>query len=191
MSMESEIFAIDVLHHGDHSPRCYFLRFVIAGEVALYVAEGTLNAEGRVVAPHGRNEFRVRDLQHLKVLRFRNWTLRLRGFGRRLLSRDTPIENNTTSKRMGRMISAVNQRGALRHFFTWLGGHELGLMITVAALLSGIWLFALLADEVFEGDTATIDHKILLAMRTPEIPAIPSDLPWLRKLRAISRRSAV
>jgi undecaprenyl-diphosphatase len=75
------------------------------------------------------------------------------------------------------MISAVNQRGAVRHLFTWLGGHELGLMIAVAALLSGIWLFALLADEVFEGDTATIDHKILLAMRTPGNPGDPIGPP--------------
>lgn len=55
----------------------------------------------------------------------------------------------------------------------WLGRHELGLLVTVAALVFGVWMFILLADEVVEGGTAAIDRKILLSMRDPNNLADP------------------
>jgi undecaprenyl-diphosphatase len=46
-----------------------------------------------------------------------------------------------------------------------LGGHELGVLLAFAGLVFGIWLFALIAGEVMEGDTQAMDQKLLLAMR--------------------------
>ena len=48
---------------------------------------------------------------------------------------------------------------------TWLGQHELGILLAVAGVAAGVWIFGALADEVFEGGTRAMDTKILLAMR--------------------------
>ncbi len=52
-------------------------------------------------------------------------------------------------------------------FLGWLGGHELGILLAVAGITGGIWMFAMIADEVKEGGTQSIDRKLLLAMRHP------------------------
>lgn len=52
-------------------------------------------------------------------------------------------------------------------FLVWLGGHELAVLLAFAAIASGIWVFALIAGEVMEGNTQTFDRRILLAMRRP------------------------
>lgn len=58
-------------------------------------------------------------------------------------------------------------RSAPVRFLTWLGGHELAVLLALGAIAAGIWGFAMLADEVKEGDTQSIDRRILLAMRNP------------------------
>jgi undecaprenyl-diphosphatase len=62
------------------------------------------------------------------------------------------------------MKMAHISRGIVR-FFSWLGSHELALLLALGALALGVWLFAELADEVMEGGTQAIDRKLLLAMR--------------------------
>jgi len=54
----------------------------------------------------------------------------------------------------------------------------LGLAAGVAALLGG---FALLADEVLEGDTLGFDTAVLAATRTPGNPADPLGPVWLEE----------
>jgi undecaprenyl-diphosphatase len=49
----------------------------------------------------------------------------------------------------------------------WLGAHEAAVLIALAAIAAGVWMFALLADEVMEGGLQAFDRKILLAMRRP------------------------
>lgn len=51
---------------------------------------------------------------------------------------------------------------------SWLGGHELGVLLAIGAIAGGIWTFALIADEVMEGGTQTFDRKLLLGMRRPD-----------------------
>jgi undecaprenyl-diphosphatase len=46
-----------------------------------------------------------------------------------------------------------------------LGQHELGVLLGFAGIVAGIWLFAGIAGEVMEGETRSVDQKILLAMR--------------------------
>jgi undecaprenyl-diphosphatase len=48
-----------------------------------------------------------------------------------------------------------------------LGNHELGVLLAFAGIVSGIWLFAFIAEEMKEGDTSAFDKQILLAMRHP------------------------
>jgi undecaprenyl-diphosphatase len=55
----------------------------------------------------------------------------------------------------------------IHRFFAWLGGHELAILLAVAGIAGGVWMFALLADEVMEGGTQGFDRKLLLAMRRP------------------------
>src|SRR6185437_5786976 len=52
------------------------------------------------------------------------------------------------------------------HPLTWLGGHEMAVLLALAGVVAGVWGFALLADEVQEGGTQAFDQKLLLAFRT-------------------------
>jgi len=63
------------------------------------------------------------------------------------------------------------------HLLTWLGGHEMSVLIALACIVAGVWGFALLADEVLEGGTQAFDQKLLLAFRhsdTREMLGSPS-----------------
>src|SRR5258707_14709327 len=53
----------------------------------------------------------------------------------------------------------------MHRFLSWLAGHELTVLLALATLAFGVWMFAALADEVMEGGTQAIDRKLLLAMR--------------------------
>lgn len=48
-----------------------------------------------------------------------------------------------------------------------LGAHELGVLLGLAGVACGVWLFAVIASEVVEGDTRSMDQRLLLAMRHP------------------------
>jgi undecaprenyl-diphosphatase len=61
----------------------------------------------------------------------------------------------------------TSPRGLLVRALSWLGGHELGLLLAVAGVAAGVWIFAELADQVEDGGTRAIDSKIMLAMRRP------------------------
>lgn len=55
----------------------------------------------------------------------------------------------------------------LHRILVWVGGHELAVLLAAAGLAGGVWIFALVADEVMEGGTQAFDRKLLLAMRKP------------------------
>jgi len=48
---------------------------------------------------------------------------------------------------------------------TWLGAHEMTVLLALAGVAAGVWGFAVLADEVLEGGTQAFDRKVLLAFR--------------------------
>lgn len=50
---------------------------------------------------------------------------------------------------------------------SWLGSHELALVLGIAALAAGTWLFVAIADSVIEGHTQKFDTRMLLAFRHP------------------------
>lgn len=54
----------------------------------------------------------------------------------------------------------------------WLGAHEMSVLLALAGIVTGVWLFALLADEVVEGGTEAFDQKLLLAFRHSDTHAL-------------------
>jgi undecaprenyl-diphosphatase len=64
---------------------------------------------------------------------------------------------------------ALYRRNPLIRFLSWLGSHEKGLLLTVAAIAAGVLMFAEIADQVEDGATAKLDRAVLLSMRNPDL----------------------
>jgi undecaprenyl-diphosphatase len=58
-------------------------------------------------------------------------------------------------------------RSVLFRFLAKLGGHELAVLLALAGVVSGVWLFGLIAAEVMDGDTGSMDKRLLLSLRRP------------------------
>jgi undecaprenyl-diphosphatase len=69
----------------------------------------------------------------------------------------------------------------IQRTLTWLGQRELGLLLGIALIVAGAWIFIALADEVVEGGTAQIDRTILLAMRHSQEPHDPIGGPVIEE----------
>jgi undecaprenyl-diphosphatase len=69
----------------------------------------------------------------------------------------------------------------LLRVFVWLGSHERATLAGLALVASALGGFALLASEVFEGDTAVLDRQILLMFRTPDDLSDPLGPRWLEE----------
>jgi undecaprenyl-diphosphatase len=54
----------------------------------------------------------------------------------------------------------------MTHLWSRLGRHEFALLAAVLPIAGGLLGFALLGDEVREGDTRSFDHVAMLALRT-------------------------
>jgi undecaprenyl-diphosphatase len=58
-------------------------------------------------------------------------------------------------------------RDGYRGLLQWLGSHEMTVLLAIAGIAAGVWIFAALAGEVVEGDTQAFDRTVLLALRQP------------------------
>jgi undecaprenyl-diphosphatase len=63
----------------------------------------------------------------------------------------------------------------------WAFGEPV-LLITLLAIVLGIWAFAELADEVTEGETVTFDEWVIVHLRKANAPAEPIGPPWLERV---------
>jgi len=63
-------------------------------------------------------------------------------------------------------------RSLVVRVFLWLGGHELGVLLAVAGIVGGVWMFAEIAGQVINGGTQMLDRKLLLSMRRPDLTPI-------------------
>ena len=63
----------------------------------------------------------------------------------------------------------------------WLGQYELAVLVMLALAAGGVWAFAILAEEVIEGETHAIDQMVLLAMRNPADSSDPLGPAWLEE----------
>lgn len=61
----------------------------------------------------------------------------------------------------------AHRRHPVLRFFSWLGSHELSVLLALAAVACCAWLFTFIASEVIHGDTQAFDRTLLLAMRRP------------------------
>ncbi|MFH0981067.1 MAG: phosphatase PAP2 family protein [Planctomycetota bacterium] len=68
------------------------------------------------------------------------------------------------------------------HPMTWLGRHELATLILLVCVVTGVWAFAELADEVMEGATRPLDQAVLLAMRNPADHSDPRGPRWMEEM---------
>jgi undecaprenyl-diphosphatase len=66
--------------------------------------------------------------------------------------------------------------------FSWLGRHEFATLVVIVLIAAGVWGFAELADEVMEGETASFDERVLLAMRHPADRADPRGPEWVEEI---------
>jgi len=58
-------------------------------------------------------------------------------------------------------------RGVPKRLLHWLGSHEMTVLLAIAGIAAGSWMFTALAGEVAEGDTQSFDRVVLLALRHP------------------------
>lgn len=63
----------------------------------------------------------------------------------------------------------------------WLGLIELRLLVPVAVVLAGVWLFAVIAEEAVGEQPGDVDQMLLLALREPDDPADPIGPEWLEE----------
>ncbi len=61
----------------------------------------------------------------------------------------------------------VDPATSVKRLLSWLGGHELAILLVLAGIAAGVWSFAAIATEVREGETRGFDREVLLAMRRP------------------------
>lgn len=65
---------------------------------------------------------------------------------------------------MTRLLRAIFLRP-----LNWLGSHELGVLLAFAGITGGILGFILIATEVSGGETLSLDRKVLLSLRRPDL----------------------
>ncbi|MEX2495872.1 MAG: phosphatase PAP2 family protein [Woeseia sp.] len=73
---------------------------------------------------------------------------------------------------IGRMFSVLS----------WLGLHQLSVLLSVAALSAGIWIFIELADEVVEQETIGVDEALLLSLRSAGDISDPLGPAWVEEM---------
>jgi undecaprenyl-diphosphatase len=71
---------------------------------------------------------------------------------------------------------------ALAQALSWIGRHELSLLVALLIAAGCAWTFAEIADEVVEGETQAIDERLLLALREPEDVNDPIGPEWAEEL---------
>jgi undecaprenyl-diphosphatase len=66
--------------------------------------------------------------------------------------------------------------------FTWLAARELGTLAALLFAAGAVWVFLELADDVLEGDTASVDERLLLSLRAADDPSDPLGPSWFEEL---------
>lgn len=70
----------------------------------------------------------------------------------------------------------------LRPAVQWCGGLTPGVLLALAMIVGGTWVFIEIADEVLEGETGAFDEWLLRALRRPGDLATPLGPPWLQEI---------
>ena len=70
----------------------------------------------------------------------------------------------------------------MARLLAWIGAREAATLAALLLAAGGAWLFVEIADEVLEGETATVDERVLLALRVPHDTSDPRGPPWVEEL---------
>lgn len=73
-------------------------------------------------------------------------------------------------------------RGRTQRALTWIGGHEPHILAAFVLVAGAIWTFVYLAGEVLEGETATLDERLLLTLRTTNDITDPLGPVWFEEV---------
>ena len=65
---------------------------------------------------------------------------------------------------------------------SWLGSHEISVLLSAVVLSAGAWAFIELADEVTEGEAKSVDETVLLALRNPADLGDPVGPGWVEEM---------
>lgn len=71
---------------------------------------------------------------------------------------------------------------AFARLLAWLRAREVETLAALLLAAAGAWIFVELADEVFEGETASLDEQLLLALRAPNDTSDPLGPPWVEDI---------
>ena len=66
----------------------------------------------------------------------------------------------------------------MRKTFAWLGNLDLVMLLTLLAILAGVWIFIAVAYGVRAGNVQDMDESLLRALRNPHDPKEPLGPPW-------------
>lgn len=69
-----------------------------------------------------------------------------------------------------------------RRLLTWLGAREIETLAALLLAAGAVWLFVEVADEVLDGETVTVDERLLLALRSPADSNDPLGPPWAEEI---------
>lgn len=75
--------------------------------------------------------------------------------------------------------SAAGVAERLRRAIRWIGAHEISTLLFLLLVAGGAFIFAKVASEIREGDAASFDRSLLLALRTPTDVSVPIGPRWL------------
>ncbi len=76
----------------------------------------------------------------------------------------------------------MSPSSSLRAALRWIGSHELGWLLSVAALAGGTWTFSAVAGKIRNGNSRGFDSAILLALRDPKNLADPLGPRWVEEM---------
>lgn len=69
-----------------------------------------------------------------------------------------------------------------RPVLRWLGGLAPSVLVALAIIVGGTWMFIEIADEVVDGDTGAFDEWLLKALRKPDNLAEPLGPVWVQEM---------
>ncbi len=77
-----------------------------------------------------------------------------------------------------------HSRAWYQRFTGVVGDLELSVLIAVALIVAGTWLFVVIAGVVVEGGTQHIDERVMQSLRRADDPAVPIGPAWVRDAAA-------
>lgn len=85
-------------------------------------------------------------------------------------------------ERLGQVLGRLREHSRLAALVAHVNRMERGMLLTMVVAAVLLFVFALLADEVAEGDTRAFDERALLALRAAGDPADPIGPRWFEEM---------